>query len=231
MHERKFPLSKIALACLLSLSWPSFAYSEAGSSATSDQSTTIAEERTDIAKEEADIARESLALEERKAALAERKASLTRRETRSSKKTVTRTTQLEQELAELRARETERGLVLTLGDVLFETGQAKLTADAMRKLYPLVTLLKESPRRSIFIEGHTDSSGSESYNLNLSQQRAEVVRDFLISTGITPERITARGYGEESPVASNTNETGRRENRRVEVIVMREGDRVATKAR
>ena len=76
-----------------------------------------------------------------------------------------------------------------------------------------------------------DSSGAESYNLNLSQQRADAVRDFLVANGIDPERIKVQGYGEAKPVASNTNEAGRRENRRVEVIMVREGERVANRGR
>jgi len=195
------------------------------------QAATAAEEKAEIAQEEAEIARDAVALEQRKAALAERRAAVERKEARLTKDIPTRTSQVEQELADFRARETDRGLVLTLGDVLFRSNEAELTADAMRKLYPLVTLLKESPKRSILIEGHTDSSGAESYNRDLSERRALAVRDFLVSTGINPERITARGYGEENPVASNNSEAGRRENRRVEVVVLRNGDRVAERAR
>jgi outer membrane protein OmpA-like peptidoglycan-associated protein len=97
----------------------------------------------------------------------------------------------------------------------------------MRKLYPLSTLLKDRPRSTIYIEGYTDSSGPESYNLDLSQRRADAVRDFLIDSGISPNRIVTRGYGEADPVAANDTIAGRRENRRVEVIVPREGKRVA----
>jgi OmpA-OmpF porin, OOP family len=214
---------------LLSPLQSAFPNDEGVVSGRSRQILSVAEEKAAIAKEEADVARDSQALEDRKALLEERKAALTKREKNITKDVSTSTSEVEQELAELRAKETERGLVLTLGDVLFEAGQAKLTADAMRQLYPLVTLLKEHPRREIFIEGYTDSSGSESYNLPLSQQRADAVQDFLVSTGINPERITARGYGEANPVASNTNETGRRENRRVEIVVTREGKKVAEK--
>jgi len=231
MREKETLLTRAAFAFLLSLSLPAAGYSAEGISIRSDQLGAVAEERAEIAQEEAELARESLALEEKKAALAEKKVSIARKEARLAKEASTRTVQLEEQLAELRARETERGLVLTLGDVLFESDQARLTADAMRKLYPLVTLLKENPRRDIIIEGHTDSSGADSYNLELSQLRADAVRDFLTGNGIFPERITARGYGEEQPVASNANEVGRRENRRVEVVVMREGERVAGRGR
>ena len=135
--------------------------------------------------------------------------------------TSARRAELERELADLKARETAHGLVLTLGDVLFAPDQSEPTTAAMRKLSPLVTILKEQPQRSIRIEGYTDSRGPESYNLDLSQRRADAVRDFLIENGISPRRITARGYGEAVAVASNTTIAGRQENRRVEVIVPR----------
>jgi OmpA-OmpF porin, OOP family len=231
MREKETVLAGAALAFFLTFSFPAPAFSEDETLNRDDEVMAIAEEQAEIAKEESDLARKALELEEKRAALAERKASVARREVRLSKRALTRTAELERQLIELRARETERGLVLTLGDVLFETGQAKLTAEAMQKLYPLVTLVKENPRREIVIEGHTDSSGAESYNLELSQLRADAVREFLISNGILPERVTARGYGEAVPVASNAEEIGRRENRRVEVIVMREGERVAGRTR
>jgi OmpA-OmpF porin, OOP family len=143
--------------------------------------------------------------------------------------TTARLAELERELAEFKAQETERGLVLTLGDVQFAPDQETLTAEAMRKLSPLVTILKEQPKRSIRIEGHADSRGEEAYNLDLSQRRADAVRDFLTANGIRPTRITARGYGETEAVASNVTSAGRQENRRVEVIVLRDGKHTANK--
>jgi outer membrane protein OmpA-like peptidoglycan-associated protein len=132
-------------------------------------------------------------------------------------------TQLEQELAALKAqaRETERGPVLTLGDVLFEFNRADLKSGAMQKLYPLVAFLQENPTRSVVIEGHTDNIGSDSYNFELSQRRAEAVRAFLLQNGIRAERITAQGRGESYPVAANDTEAGRQQNRRVEIVISR----------
>jgi outer membrane protein OmpA-like peptidoglycan-associated protein len=127
--------------------------------------------------------------------------------------------QLAQELANLKARETNRGLVLTLGDVLFNVNQATLTPGAMHSLTTLVTFLKEHPERRVTIEGYTDSTGSEAYNLVLSQRRAEAVRNFLIQNGVEISRLTATGYGEASPIAPNTTEAGRLQNRRVEVVI------------
>jgi OmpA-OmpF porin, OOP family len=127
--------------------------------------------------------------------------------------------QLQQELAALQAKQTDRGLVLTLGDVLFATGKADLLPGALRNLYPLITFLQKYPERQVLIEGHTDSVGSESYNLDLSQRRADAVRDFLLQNGVNAARITTRGYGKASPVASNDTEAGRQQNRRVELII------------
>jgi outer membrane protein OmpA-like peptidoglycan-associated protein len=139
----------------------------------------------------------------------------------------TRAQVLEQKLAALKAQDTERGLVMTLQEgVLFEYDKADLKPGAMRSLEPLVTFLQEHPDRTLIIEGHTDSTGSDSYNLELSQRRAEAVRNFLASQGIGADRVLARGYGESFPVTTNTTEAGRQQNRRVEVVIAHEGQRV-----
>lgn len=190
------------------------------------ESATSAEAYAAAAKEQATLARQNAKRAAQAAAVAEQQAA--RADQRS---TSARRAELERELAELKARETEHDLVLTLGDVLFAPNQSEPTTAAVRKLYPLVTILKDQPQRSIRIDGYTDSSGTESYNLDLSQRRADAVRDFLIENGISPRRITARGYGEGDPVASNATLAGRRENRRVEVIVPREGRRVSAEPR
>jgi len=140
----------------------------------------------------------------------------------------TRAQVLEQELAVLKAQDTERGLVMTLQEgVLFEYDKADLKPRAMRSLEPLTTFLREHPDRTLLIEGHTDSTGRDSYNLELSQRRAEAVRNFLTSQGISVDRILARGYGESYPVTTNTTEAGRQQNRRVEVVIAHQGQRVA----
>jgi len=142
-----------------------------------------------------------------------------------------RARQLEHELADLKARQTERGLVLTLGDVLFEYDKADLKPGTVHKLYPLVTFLKENPERNLLIEGHTDSLGSDSYNLDLSERRARTVQTFLLQNGIIPTQIAARGYGEAYPVTANDTEAGRQQNRRVEVVILREGELAAGEMR
>ena len=143
---------------------------------------------------------------------------------REAEQASARAKQLEKELAALKAKQTERGLVLTLGDVLFEYNKAELKPGAMQNMYRLVSFLKENPSRNVIIEGHTDSTGSDSYNLNLSQRRAEAAQMFLLQNGIAPERITARGYGEAYPVTTNNTEAGRQQNRRVEIVILNDGE-------
>lgn len=126
---------------------------------------------------------------------------------------------LQQELADLQAEETDRGLVLTLGDVLFDTGEAALKPGANSTILRLAGFLDEYPKRRLLIEGHTDSRGSDSFNQELSRQRAEAVRMALMQAGVAAERLRAQGLGEQFPVASNDTTAGRQENRRVEIIV------------
>lgn len=126
---------------------------------------------------------------------------------------------LQRQIDELQAKETDRGLVLTLGDVLFTSGQADLKAGVASNLGRLATFLHQNPGRNVQIEGHTDNVGSDDYNQALSQRRADSVRSFLIQQGIGPERIRASGKSEHQPVADNESSGGRQQNRRVEVII------------
>jgi len=134
-----------------------------------------------------------------------------------------RADQLQQELTDLKAEQTERGLVLTLGDVLFDTAQATLKPGADSTIRRLSEFMDAYPDRRLLIEGHTDSRGSESYNQDLSQQRADAVRAALMAGGVGAERVQARGLGEQYPVASNDTDAGRQENRRVDIIISNEG--------
>jgi len=126
---------------------------------------------------------------------------------------------LEAQLRELQAKQTDRGLVLTLGDVLFDSGQATLKPGAASTIERLASFLEQSPERSVAIEGHTDSMGSDSYNLSLSENRANSVKAALVAKGISAQRIVSVGKGEGVPVASNDSSAGRQQNRRVEIIV------------
>ena len=136
---------------------------------------------------------------------------------------------LEQELAELKAKKTDRGFVLTLGDVLFATGKADLMPGAQRTIDQLAAFLNKYPTRKVVAEGHTDSVGSDAYNLKLSQQRAESVLSSILARGISADRVTAKGQGELYPVASNENAAGRQQNRRVEIIILSEEETPAQK--
>jgi outer membrane protein OmpA-like peptidoglycan-associated protein len=131
--------------------------------------------------------------------------------------------QLTRTLSELKAQLTERGVVLTIGDVLFAVDQAKLSPRATRSVEKLADFLKKHPKRRVLIEGFTDSTGGDEYNQALSQKRAEAVEERLIGLGIDIGRITSKGYGKKYPVADNDTPEGRQQNRRVEVVILNEG--------
>ncbi|TRX74916.1 OmpA family protein [Pseudomonas mangiferae] len=124
---------------------------------------------------------------------------------------------LEEQMVSL-ATETERGLVLTLGDVLFDTGHSELKPAANRTVLKVVQFLQLNPKRIVRIEGYTDSSGDREENLKLSRARAQSVADVLIDLGVDPKRITVDGYGEAYSLAENASSRGRAQNRRVEVV-------------
>jgi len=126
---------------------------------------------------------------------------------------------LQAEVDALKAKPTDRGLVLTLGDVLFETGSSTLSPGAGRNMDRLVQFLTDHPERLVQIDGFTDSVGTDSFNQDLSQHRADAVRYQLVSRGISSTRIATQGYGKAFPVASNSESSGRQLNRRVEVVI------------
>ena len=129
------------------------------------------------------------------------------------------TAAVQAELDALKAKPTDRGLVLTLGDVLFDTGKADLNPGAARNLDVLVQFLTDHPERQVEIDGYTDNVGTDSFNLDLSQRRADAVKAVLVSRGIQPTRIVTEGYGKAFSVASNTDSGGRQLNRRVEIVI------------
>jgi outer membrane protein OmpA-like peptidoglycan-associated protein len=127
-------------------------------------------------------------------------------------------------LAKLAAvKEDERGMVITLsGSVLFRSDEAILLTGAQSRLDQVADALLASPNRNVLVEGYTDSQGAEDYNRDLSQHRADAVRDYLLHRGYPSGRIQARGIGEGSPIADNATAEGRANNRRVEIILERE---------
>ncbi len=127
---------------------------------------------------------------------------------------------LTRQLENLQLRQTESGVVVTLGDVLFASGQVQLVDGGLSSLEEVVDLLQTEPEKKIRVEGHTDSRGDAEANLQLSAQRADAVREALISLGVSADRVTATGMGEDFPIASNDDEAGRARNRRVDVILL-----------
>jgi len=124
-----------------------------------------------------------------------------------------------QQLADMQAKQTSRGMVLTLGSVLFATGRSELLPGALGSIDRLASYLKENPAKTVLIEGHTDSTGSDTVNLRLSQERADAVRLALVARNIASNRIVATGLASSQPVASNDTAAGRQQNRRVEIVI------------
>lgn len=130
-----------------------------------------------------------------------------------------RAKRLATQLEEMKAKQTERGIVLTLGDVLFDSGRADMKVGALKTMEQLAAFLRENPERSVVIEGHTDSVGSVEFNQALSERRALTVKNALIERNIAANRVTARGFGAAKPLVSNDSATGRQQNRRVEIVL------------
>jgi outer membrane protein OmpA-like peptidoglycan-associated protein len=130
---------------------------------------------------------------------------------------------LMKELSDLQGLLTDRGIVLTIGDVLFATGKSDLNASAQRSMDKLAEFLQKNQNRNLLVEGHTDSIGSDEYNQRLSEQRAASVKSALVTRGAASERMVTIGYGKKYPLASNAAEAGKQQNRRVEAIILNEG--------
>lgn len=136
-------------------------------------------------------------------------------------------TSARQELSALQSKQTDRGPVMTLSDVLFDTGRATLKPGADRELDRLAQALKDNPNTRVIIEGHTDSVGGDDYNQSLSERRAQAVADALRMRGVPSDRYEARGLGKSYPVASNSTQAGRQQNRRVEIVFSDDSGRFA----
>jgi len=161
-------------------------------------------------RQETDREIEGMVHERRNLSLQMREAELKKARLEASK--------LKREMAALQAEQTDRGMVLTLGDVLFDVNKAQLAPGAARNIAKIASFMRNYPDSKAVIEGHTDSMGDEDYNLGLSRDRAFAVRDALVNAGIKANRMTTQGFGETLPVASNDTNVGRQGNRRVEII-------------
>ncbi len=133
------------------------------------------------------------------------------------------------QLKALNAQQTERGMMITLGDVLFSTDKAQLKSGGIRNVQKLADFLNQYPQYKVSVEGHTDSRGSDEYNQELSYRRADAVQMALMNMSISSDRINKRGYGEDFPVASNGNAGGQQLNRRVEIILSDENGRITSR--
>jgi outer membrane protein OmpA-like peptidoglycan-associated protein len=168
------------------------------------------------AKREAAEAQAAAASAQQQAATAQQQAAMAQDQTRMMAE---RAAKLEALLVELHATKTERGMVVTIGDVLFATNEANLTPNGMSTLRKLADVMAQNPERTVLVEGFTDSTGSSSYNQNLSQRRANAVAMALGSMGVARERIATKAYGEAFPVAANDTASNRQLNRRVEIVL------------
>ncbi|WP_426196876.1 OmpA family protein [Massilia sp. DWR3-1-1] len=174
----------------------------------------------DRAKLDADRARMDANAAQASAENAQRQAQSAEAQTREAQ---ARAAQLEAQMADLQAKKSERGMVITIGDVLFDTDQARLKPDGVANVKKLADVLAQNPNRTVLIEGFTDSTGSAAHNQELSERRAGAVAAALTGTGVAANRVAMRGYGQTFPIASNDAASSRQLNRRVEIVLSNEG--------
>ena len=185
------------------------------------------------ARADASIQRDQAAIAQQQASIAQRDAANANSQAASAQTQAdaanARADSLAGQLAALEALKTDRGLVITLGDVLFEFNRAEVKPSARARMAQLADFLKQYPERRVSIEGHTDSVGGAAYNAELSQRRADAIKGQLIGLGIAPDRIATMGYGKDYPVAANDTDTNRAINRRVEVVISEPGQKVLSR--
>lgn len=158
---------------------------------------------------------------------AEARLALTKQELEQSQEAAS---SLAEELSELKVEEDERGMILTLSDVVFDVDSDELNEGGERSVERVAEALKKHRQARILIEGYTDSTGSDAYNADLSERRARAVKSAFVESGIPDQRIHVEGYGEAYPVASNDTPQGRQMNRRVEIVVSTDGEPVARRS-
>ena len=187
----------------------------------------IAGQQVDIAKATADRKKAEAAISASEAKRTQVQLDARTSEADAAHANVARNQVLIDQLKALNAQKTDRGIMITLGDVLFSTNKAQLKSGGMRNVQKLVDFMNQYPQYKVSIEGHTDSQGSDEYNQWLSDQRASAVQTAMMNMSIDNDRIAIRGYGEGFPVASNDNAGGRQLNRRVEIILSDENGNIA----
>jgi outer membrane protein OmpA-like peptidoglycan-associated protein len=187
------------------------------------QSARDAQYQAELSRRQAEAAREQASAAQRQAELAQQQAASAQNQAQVAQEQLqsraTESRLLQQQLIELAAQPSDRGLVVTLNDMLFDTGRATLQPGGMRAVYKLADFLNAYPERTVAIEGFADGAGTSYANQQLSERRAQTVQLALIDMGIDARRIVVRGYGEAYPVASNSTPAGRQMNRRVEVVI------------
>lgn len=188
-----------------------------------DADDVIIEHQAYVTQKKAGIAAETAKLKRSEEYIAqadaERRNVLANQREQQAEEAKRRVAELEEELGNVKSRQTERGLVLTLSNIVFDVDKAELNPGASLTLDKIAAFLNDYENRNISIEGFTDSSGPSPYNEALSRQRAEAVKQALMARGIDESRIETKGYGEQFPVASNDTTAGRQLNRRVEIVV------------
>ncbi|MHB8744814.1 MAG: OmpA family protein [Sulfuricaulis sp.] len=185
----------------------------------SQQQASEAQLNADASKQQAETSQQDAAVSQQQAAASQQQANDAQ----------VQTSQLETQLKELNAKQTERGLVITLGDLLFDTNKAELKSGGTRSLKKLAGFLKQYPQRTAQVEGYTDNRGNAEHNQELSDRRANAVRASLMDMGVSSDRITSHGNGDASPVASNDTAAGRQMNRRVEIILPNDNGNVSSR--
>ena len=182
------------------------------------------QQRDALMAQQALSAAEIAALRERTAVVSQEADSLRRAAEQANERLNAALTQLRTLVTEItNLRETTRGLVISLSDILFDVDKATLRAGAEQNVRRIAAILNQYPEHQIAVEGHTDATGGDAYNQKLSEERAASVRLSLVAGGVDPSRITSRGFGKTQPVATNDTPEGRQQNRRVEVVVLGAG--------
>jgi len=237
--EREMDKVKVETAEILAQKQAMDAQRAKGEAERARMMATSESEKAEIAKRQMEQARQQMEQSKQQAEQAQQQAEQAQQQMKQAQEQLEQARlaaqaeadQLAKEISGLKAQQTERGIVLTIGDVLFATGKAKLSAQATVSVDKLVEFLKNHPTRNVLIEGHTDSVGSDEYNQVLSGKRADSVKYALTNSGVDASRITTIGYGEKYPTASNDSADSRAMNRRVDVIILNEGVDAQTQIR